>query len=224
MDYYKHHYTMAQRSGLQGWGNTFVDREVEKRSIQRPNAQVLEIGASSGEHRRFVRQDSSLRTYVALDLEPRVTNPILASALESRNLLDFVQGDAAALPFQSNSFDLTLSTCVLAHVNDPESVFFELRRVTKPGGVVVVGMPCDPGIFNRLVKILVTYRSMKHAGVSNPRLSYAREHVNPVGNLLELAKHVFQEDDLRFSYYPFWVPSWNVNLVVTLQAIKRGAG
>lgn len=221
MNYYKHHYTLAQRSGLQGWGNSIVDREVEKLSIRQPNAQVLEIGASSGEHREFLKGRKSPRSYVALDIEPGVTDPLLASNLESRRLLDFVKGDAAALPFQSNAFDLTLSTCVLAHVNDPEQVFSELRRVTKPGGVVVVGMPCDPGLANRLVKLLVTYRSMRNAGVSHPRLSDAREHKNPVGNLLELARHVFEEDELRFSFYPFKVSSWNINLVVTLQAVIK---
>ena len=92
----------------------------------------------------------------------------------------------------------------------------ELRRVAKPGAQVVVAMPCDPGLLNRLVKRVVTYRSMRAAGVVNPRLAYAREHINGIGNLLELAKHVYDGDSWRIHWFPTSLKSWNLNLVCIL--------
>jgi SAM-dependent methyltransferase len=59
----------------------------------------------------------------------------------------FVEGDAAALPFEDYSFDLTCSRRTLHHVSRPELVFAEMVRVTKPGGRVFVDdqlAPMDP--------------------------------------------------------------------------------
>lgn len=223
-EYYEKHYAVAQRTGLQGWGNSLIDRQVERHVVRRPGDRILEIGASSGEHLAFVSGQPAPSAYVALDLQPRITDPERAAELERSGRVEFVEGDAAAMAFDDAEFDVSVSTCVLAHVSDPEAVFQELRRVTRPGGCIVVGMPCDPGMANRLVKSLVTYRAMTAAGVDNPRLSYAREHSNGIGNLIVLAKHVFREDDAVFRYFPFGIPSWNANLAVTLRVIKSPSG
>lgn len=50
--------------------------------------------------------------------------------------LRFVVGDAYALPFDDDSFDITHAHQTLQHVADPVAVLRELRRVTRPGGVV----------------------------------------------------------------------------------------
>lgn len=52
--------------------------------------------------------------------------------------LSFETGDAHALPFPDNSFDITHAHQVLQHVTDPVQVLREMRRVTKPGGIVAV--------------------------------------------------------------------------------------
>lgn len=216
-NYFKDHYKSAQRSGLQGWGNSFVDRQVERLAVRAEGASVLEIGVSSGEHFQFVDQSCPIATYVGLDLSPGNTDPVTAASLARDGSLVFVAGNAEQLPFRDKTFDLVISTCVLAHVTYPDKVFAELRRVVKIGGTVVVGMPCDPGAINRLIKSLVTYRAMRRAGVKSPRMSYALEHRNSIGNLVEIAKHTFAADKLKLRYFPLRLRSWNFNLVVTLQ-------
>jgi SAM-dependent methyltransferase len=47
-----------------------------------------------------------------------------------------VVGDARALPFASASFDAVTCRYVLQHVEHPEQVLAEMRRVVKPGGRV----------------------------------------------------------------------------------------
>jgi len=58
--------------------------------------------------------------------------------------LDFVdnpraqlRGPAEALPVPDASFDVVLCTQVLEHCDDPARVVSELRRVTRPGGLVL---------------------------------------------------------------------------------------
>ena len=58
-----------------------------------------------------------------------------ASEFEAPNL-SFVVGDAYALPFDDDSFDIVHAHQTLQHVADPVAVLREMRRVVKPGGVV----------------------------------------------------------------------------------------
>jgi demethylmenaquinone methyltransferase/2-methoxy-6-polyprenyl-1,4-benzoquinol methylase len=52
--------------------------------------------------------------------------------------LTFVQGDAMALPFESDSFDAVTISFGLRNVQDTSKALAEMYRVTKPGGRLVV--------------------------------------------------------------------------------------
>jgi uncharacterized protein YbaR (Trm112 family) len=52
-----------------------------------------------------------------------------------------VVGDAHRLPFQDASLDGVISTALLEHVEQPEAILAEMRRVTRPGGFVYVEVP-----------------------------------------------------------------------------------
>jgi len=52
--------------------------------------------------------------------------------------LEFVQADATDLPFEDGEFDAVTMSFGLRNVNDPRRALRELRRVTRPGGRIVV--------------------------------------------------------------------------------------
>jgi SAM-dependent methyltransferase len=52
--------------------------------------------------------------------------------------VDFAAGDVHALDFPDDTFDVVHAHQVLQHVADPVAALREMRRVTKPGGVVAV--------------------------------------------------------------------------------------
>lgn len=90
------------------------------------DGQVLEVAPWWSLARRLQRMPNI--RFVGLDLErsgPQVT----------------VVGDAAAIPFEANVFDLVLCVHVLEHIDDDRAVMAELHRVLKPGGVAVVSVP-----------------------------------------------------------------------------------
>jgi SAM-dependent methyltransferase len=60
---------------------------------------------------------------------------------DNRNLDEAVVADLGALAFDDATFDLVFSKYMLEHLDDPVRAFRELRRVTKPGGHLVVHAP-----------------------------------------------------------------------------------
>jgi SAM-dependent methyltransferase len=52
--------------------------------------------------------------------------------------VDFAVGDVHALDFPDGTFDVVHAHQVLQHVGDPVTALREMRRVTRPGGVVAV--------------------------------------------------------------------------------------
>jgi ubiquinone/menaquinone biosynthesis C-methylase UbiE len=52
-----------------------------------------------------------------------------------------IEGSAEKLPFENHSFDVVYSSHVLEHVNSEQQALVEMKRVLKPGGVLIIGMP-----------------------------------------------------------------------------------
>ncbi len=52
-----------------------------------------------------------------------------------------LQGSAFALPFKGESFDCVISSQVIEHIPFDEALFTEMRRVLRPGGMLIIGTP-----------------------------------------------------------------------------------
>jgi len=70
----------------------------------------------------------------------------------------FVQGDAHALPFADNCFDLVVSCETIEHLPQPEKGVSEFLRVTRPGGTLFL---TTPNYFN-LMGLYEIYAKFRH--------------------------------------------------------------
>ncbi|TIR78581.1 MAG: class I SAM-dependent methyltransferase, partial [Mesorhizobium sp.] len=64
---------------------------------------------------------------------------VFVAAAKERNTdrrITIEQADATALPFEDNAFDRALALLVLHFVPETGKAVAEMRRVTRPGGVV----------------------------------------------------------------------------------------
>ncbi|KAI0647893.1 methyltransferase type 11 [Trametes meyenii] len=104
----------------------------------KPNMTLLDIGCGPGTITADFATLLSAGHVTALEV-PGSDVLEKARALASKRGLtnmSFVSGDATTLPFADGTFDVVHAHQVLQHVGDPVQVLKEMRRVTKPGGVV----------------------------------------------------------------------------------------
>lgn len=64
-----------------------------------------------------------------------------AKARYVRENLGFVEGSAAALPFEDHKFDVVVSFETIEHHDRHEEMMLEISRVLRPGGVLVISSP-----------------------------------------------------------------------------------
>jgi SAM-dependent methyltransferase len=94
---------------------------------------VLDVAAGTGHVAR--RLAPRVRAVVALDATPAMLEQGRAQA--PPNVI-FTQGDAAALPFLDDSFDIVVTRFAVHHFEDPAVQLAEMRRVLRPGGWLAV--------------------------------------------------------------------------------------
>jgi ubiquinone/menaquinone biosynthesis C-methylase UbiE len=109
----------------------FDHMDVVAFSRARPGDTVVEVGAGTGNFLSLFREVAA--RLVAVDLTPAM----LAQA-RGHDGLHLVAGDGRRLPLRSQSVDLAASAQALHHVHDPVAVVKEMRRVTRPGGRVLL--------------------------------------------------------------------------------------
>jgi ubiquinone/menaquinone biosynthesis C-methylase UbiE len=205
---------------IQSLGISYFERAVERVWREKNINSTLELGSGQGEHLKYVI-DAPLKEYICVDLREFQSDEVLEDLTpQLRNVLRFFKCNVEELPFNNERFDRTLSTCLLHHLDDPMAAMMEARRVTRPGGEIAFAMPTDPGIFNHLVKRLISVRQMRKFTNQDPWLIYALEHKNHISGLIKPLELVFAKDNITFHYMPFRIKSWNLNLICVAH-IKR---
>lgn len=106
----------------------------------RPGDRVLDVGCGAGHEAVSLAARGAVA--VGADLS---TDMVLAArnraATEKKQWVAFAQADCHALPFAAGAFDGCRIERVLQHIESPERVLAECRRVIRPGGGIVIFEP-----------------------------------------------------------------------------------
>jgi SAM-dependent methyltransferase len=109
-----------------------IERVIERLDLP-AGARILDAGCGSG------------RNMVDLARHGAVTGVELSETsvrlARERNAGEVVEGSVMDMPFEDGTFDLTVSLDVIEHLQDDVGALRELRRVTKPGGALLVTVP-----------------------------------------------------------------------------------
>lgn len=121
-----------------GYGNV-VQRLLQATHLASGQA-VHEVGSGPGSIARWLaRQTNGTNPIVGLDSNRYLLNEAMSLTRKEglADVITFEEGNAEALRFPADSFDVTLS-CTVLEEGDANRMLAELIRVTKPGGYVAV--------------------------------------------------------------------------------------
>lgn len=178
---------------------------------------VVEVGAGAGEHFPQVRH--RFDRYFLTDLNPvRLAVARAALPCDQAARVTVASEDARRLSFDDESVDRLIACHILEHLPDPHAVLREWHRVVRPGGVLSILLPCDPGLLWRTGRALGPRTAAKRAGIEYDYWM-AREHVNGIGNLVTLIRYYFDAIDETWS--PAKLPSVDLNLFYLCQIRRR---
>jgi ubiquinone/menaquinone biosynthesis C-methylase UbiE len=98
---------------------------------------IAEIGCGSGYASHIFARQSGVTLSVAMDINTQLFSQ---SGIKDFGAA-FVVGDVFHLPFRHESFDLVHCSSSLEHFDTPQEALSNMAEVTKPGGLVFVGVP-----------------------------------------------------------------------------------
>jgi phosphatidylethanolamine/phosphatidyl-N-methylethanolamine N-methyltransferase len=176
---------------------------------------VLEVGAGTGVHLRYIRH--GFDEYVMTDLNAPFLDSA-ASKVGSSGKVTTQAEDATALSFADESFDRVIGAHVLEHLPNPHQVLREWMRVLKPGGTLSLVLPCDPGMAWRLGRAVGARGKFVKAGIEYDYWM-AREHINAINNLVSFVRYYFKSR-VEELWRPMMVPSMDLNLFYIAHVVK----
>lgn len=127
-------------------GVAILQREVAERLLERlallkmtPDS-ILDLGSGTGFCSERLTAHYPKARITSLDLAHamvRKSRERFSKWSRFRRAHQFVCGDAESLPFADNSFDMIFSSLTIQWCGDLENTFREIKRVLKPGGVLL---------------------------------------------------------------------------------------
>jgi ubiquinone/menaquinone biosynthesis C-methylase UbiE len=109
----------------------------------RPGDRVLEVAPGPGYLAIELAPLGSYRI-TGLDVSRSFVRIASENAARARVEVDFHEGDAAALPFAADVFDLIVCRAAFKNFSDPVGALREMRRVLRPGGrALIIDMRSD---------------------------------------------------------------------------------
>jgi SAM-dependent methyltransferase len=157
------------------------------------NASILDAGCGTGANLVMLGQYGAA---VGVDIEPQALD-----LCRARGLQGLARASVTELPFAAESFDLVTSFEVIYHlaVSDDEAALREVRRVLKPGGLLLLRLPAHNWLRGRHDVAVHTRhryttaevsRKVEGAGFTVVRLSYANCLLFPVAVVKRLLESV----------------------------------
>ena len=138
--FYRYLSTVYDRVNPFIWTAEMRDEAVDRLGIAADD-RVLDVGCGTGFGTTALARESD--HVHGIDQSPHQ----LARAFEKfgrRGAVGFSLGDAERLPFDDDSFDIVWSSGAIEYWPEPVATLRELRRVTRPGGQVLVVGPKTP--------------------------------------------------------------------------------
>jgi len=204
-------------------------RKVWRLIGEEPRGRLLDLGCGAGEFGRRLAGDGW--RVIGLELVERQAAAAAAAGLRA------VAGDVSAgLPFGAGTLDAVFAGEVIEHLLDTDGFLAELRRVLRPGGILVLTTPNLASFENRLKLLLgrypvwVDYRlaGSGHVRAYTPRILRAQLAAHGfrverhVGNWVPFVPQRFT-DDVKWPWLSVTGDWWPGLAMAIIMKCRRGA-
>jgi SAM-dependent methyltransferase len=138
-------YFVDKNRYLESWEkfSLLFDGMLDKITAYKKTGLFLDVGCGVGCLINCARE----RGFSAQGVE---ISPWAAGFAREKTGLDVITGSLEEVAYHSDMFDVVVVNHVLEHVPDPGALLREIRRIVKPDGLVVVGVPNAGSIMARL--------------------------------------------------------------------------
>lgn len=136
-----------------------------------PGTRVLDVACGTGQL-AFPAARAGARV-TGIDIAPNLIEQARRRAEGEGVAIQFDEGDAEALPYEDESFDLVLSLIGAMFAPRPDFVAAELKRVCKPGGRIIMGNWTPEGFVGEMFRTIAGH-APPPPGIPSP-LEWGRE-------------------------------------------------
>jgi len=132
----------------------------------KPGAKLLDVACGAGQLALVAARAGVQVT--GCDIAPNWVEKAKARAAEEKLSIQFEEGDAEALPYQTGQFDVVVSLIGAMFAPRPELVAAELTRVCKPGGMLAMANWTPEGFIGQMFKTIAKH--IAPSGMPSPVL------------------------------------------------------
>lgn len=115
----------------------FVDEVERKMAMElapfKYGMKVLDVGCGTGNYTSYIAKMGC--KVIGLDISEKMLNIARQKLPETC----FVQSSIYGMPFKKNTFDIVFSMATFEFIHEFEAAYFEMKRIVKPGGHILIG-------------------------------------------------------------------------------------
>ena len=127
------------------WGDGFMSpggkNEIEKllQGLNLKKQKILDIGCGAGGITVSLIDDYGAQKVIGVDVEKDVVKVARDRVFKNglKDKIEILLVDKSRLPFNNDSFNMVFSKDSFVHISDKESIFSQVFKILKPGGVFV---------------------------------------------------------------------------------------
>lgn len=153
---------------------------------------------------------------VALELDPVFAAELRARLPGCDIRVGDIQGET---DLETARYDRVVAMHVLEHLPNLPAALAQVKRILTDDGVLDVVIPCEGGFLYSIGRRFTTARHFKRKFGENFDRFIAQDHVNTAREIVDLLEREFRVT--WSAYYPFIIPTPDVNLCIGLRLQKR---
>jgi SAM-dependent methyltransferase len=167
--------------------STAGEQLVEAAGVE-PGHDVLDVGCGSGN--ATIPAAKRAARVTGLDASPGLIEVAREQGADAMVEVDWIVGDAQAMPFEDDSFDRVISIFGHMFAPDHRAAAAELKRVCRPGGRIAIACWTPEGTIGQMFKAMSPLGPPPPDGAQPPVLWGTEEHVRELlGDGVSFERH-----------------------------------